>query len=65
MLKQTKVFTPENVNTMRHAIERVRARRRLPLRGAEAERLALKALALFKIGYTVEAALVRALRDEG
>lgn len=65
VISRAKVFTPENVSIMRRAVERVRAQRRLPLRGAEAERLAAKALALFKIGYIMEAALIRALRDDG
>jgi hypothetical protein len=42
-----------------------RAQRRLPPRSAETERLALKAFALFRAGYTREAALIRALRDDG
>jgi hypothetical protein len=59
-----KVLTPEHLNIVRRACERVRTQRRLPRRGAQAERLALKALDLFKAGYIREAALARALRQE-
>ncbi|PSJ56279.1 hypothetical protein [Pseudaminobacter soli (ex Li et al. 2025)] len=61
---RTKVFTPENVSIMRHAVQRIRAERRLPSQGADAERLASKALDLFKAGYIREAALTRALRED-
>ncbi|PSJ56268.1 hypothetical protein [Pseudaminobacter soli (ex Li et al. 2025)] len=64
IINRTKVFTPENVTIMRHAVQSVRSERRLPPRGVEAERLASKALDLFKAGYIREAALTRALRED-
>lgn len=64
MAVQHRVFTPEHVNVVRRACERIRSQRRFPPRGVQAERLAVKALNLFKNGYISEAALIRALREE-
>jgi uncharacterized membrane protein len=63
-ISRTKVFTPENVTIIRHAVEQVRAQRRLTPQGADAERIALRAFDLFKSGYITEAALTRALRED-
>ncbi|WP_146148835.1 hypothetical protein [Pseudaminobacter soli (ex Li et al. 2025)] len=65
MASQHKVFTPEHLNIVRRAIERVRLQRRLPRTGAQTERLASKALDLFKAGYIRVEALARALREDG
>jgi hypothetical protein len=62
---QARVFTPEHLGVVQRAIERVRSQRKFPPHGAEAERLALKAIAKFSIGYSREASLSRALRQDG
>lgn len=64
MAIQARVFTPEHLAVLRRATERVRAQRKFPPHGAEAQRLALKAIALFSVGYISEARLIRALRQD-
>jgi hypothetical protein len=64
MASQSRVFTPEHLAIIRRTCERVRRQRKLPPQGAEAKRLARKAIELFSSGYVWEGRLSRALRED-
>lgn len=64
MRRDKGIFHPEDLKTIEDVCEQVCFERRYRIDGLAGERLALRAMTLFDNGYTNEASLIRALRQD-
>lgn len=64
MVRKNGSFDPEDLTLLKLVCEQIWSERRFRVGGLEAERVAARAITLFDCGYTNEANLIRALRQD-